>query len=109
MSLAQFAVYRGTGGKVALPSNGTDPKGVGTFIPPHGSNDAGGLEPGDVVLWGGTVRLYHHSGIYAGIAKTGTDRGQPEVWDAFDNGYPVQQHSFAFLEKSYNYDGAYRY
>ncbi|MGA3147294.1 MAG: hypothetical protein ABSF33_07435, partial [Acidimicrobiales bacterium] len=32
MSLAQYAVYQATG--IVLPSNGTQPAGVGTFIPP---------------------------------------------------------------------------
>jgi NlpC/P60 family len=99
MSLAQYAVYQGTGHEVALPSTGKQ-VAVGKFIPSQGTDHEGGLVPGDVVLWGGTVDDYHHSGIYAGAG---------EVWDAYDNNYPVAEHSFTFLEKSYNYDGAYRY
>ncbi len=98
MSLAQYAVYQATG--ITLPGNGTQLAGVGTFIPPGNLPYTADLLPGDVVFWGGTIDRYNHSGIYA---------GNGEVWDAFDNGYPVAEHSFSFLEHSYNYDGAIRY
>jgi cell wall-associated NlpC family hydrolase len=100
MSLAQYAVYQGTGGKVALPNNSSQLKGVGTFIPPSGTNDLGGLQRGDVVYWGSNINAYSHSGVYA---------GNGEVWDAYDNNVPVGEHTFSFLLKSYTYLGAYQY
>ena len=110
MSLAQYAVYQGTGHQVALPSNATQRK-VGTFIPPSSQGTVGadqvGLQPGDVVFFGGTIDSYHHSGIYAGDGK---------VWDALGNAtnganIPVQKHSFSSIYSDYGnvYDGAYRY
>jgi cell wall-associated NlpC family hydrolase len=106
MSLAQYAVYQGTGKKVALPSNGTQPKGDGTFIPPSSGgtwqSDVATLAPGDVVFFGHTINNYDHSGIYA---------GGDEVWDALDNNIPVQEHAFSQIFSDYGnvYDGAYRY
>ena len=60
------------------------------------------LLPGDVVLFGGTIGNYHHSGIYAGSGK---------VWDALDNNIPVQEHPFSKVYSDYGnvFDGAYRY
>jgi hypothetical protein len=99
MSLGQYAVFQATG--IVLPSNGTQPTKVGTFIPPQNPpGDTGGLLPGDVTYWGGTINRYHHSAIYAGNGN---------VWDDFAPGSHVQLHTMAFLELSYNYDGAYRF
>jgi cell wall-associated NlpC family hydrolase len=105
MSLAQYAVYQGTGGKVSLPNNNSQLTGY-KFIPPSGGNEEGGLEPGDVVYFGNDINSYNHSGVYA---------GNGEIWDAFNYGIPVQEHTFAFLmgsatgEGHYTYLGAYRY
>jgi cell wall-associated NlpC family hydrolase len=105
MSLAQYAVYQGTGGKVTLPSNNTQLTQY-TFISPSGGNEEGGLKPGDVVYFGNDLNSYNHSGVYAGGG---------EIWDAFNYGVPVGEHTFAFLmgdgtgEGDYTYLGAYRY
>ena len=102
MSLAQFAVYQGTGGKVKLPIN-TQLSGVGKEIPPPKSGSLwAGLRPGDVTYWGGSISYYYHSGIYAGNGY---------VWDAVGS-ETVGLRSFSTLLKapySYDYDGAIRY
>jgi hypothetical protein len=100
MSLAQYAVYQATG--ILIPSTGSPLGGKGTYIPPVPNDPTDGLMPGDVVFWDhtGDIADYQHSGVYA---------GNGEVWDAFDVGYPVETHSFTFLEGSYAYDGAIRY
>jgi hypothetical protein len=95
MSLAQYAVYQGIG--LTIPANGSQLTGVGTFIPPSDTTD---LVPGDVTFWGGTIDSFSHSGIYA---------GNGEIWDAVGVDIPVQLHTFAYLEKLYNYDGAIQY
>ena len=104
MSLAQFAVYQGTGHAVALPSNGTQLKGVGTFIPPQSTEaaDVSELKPGDVVFFGGSIDNYHHSGIFA---------GNGELWDALDDNIPVGAAEFSAVYSDYGdiFDGAYRY
>jgi cell wall-associated NlpC family hydrolase len=103
MSLAQYAVYQGTGHQVVLPDNGGQPTS-GTFIEPTGTevSDVSSLLPGDAVFFGGTIGDYDHSGIYA---------GNGEVWDALDNGIPVQEHEFSAIYSDYGnvYDGAYRF
>ncbi len=103
MSLAQYAVYQGTGHKVVLPNDGARPTG-GTFIGSQGTvtADQNTLLPGDAVFFGGTISDYHHSGIYA---------GNDEVWDALSPGTSVAEHSFSDVYSSYGnvYDGAYRY
>ncbi len=98
MSLPVYAVYQATG--IVLPSNGTQPRGVGTFIPPGNFPYTADLLPGDIVYWGGTINSYHHSAVYAGNGM---------VWDDFQPGAHVQLHTMAFLEQSYTYDGAIRY
>ena len=116
MSLAQYAVYQGTGHTVKLPADGSQPKRngktIGTFIPPN-SNPSDydvGLKPGDVTFWGGTINDYHHSAIYAGVATSGRFKGQPVVWDALDNNIPVQEHTMGnLIAEGYTYEGAYRY
>jgi cell wall-associated NlpC family hydrolase len=95
MSVAQYAVYQVTG--IALPSDGSQLAGVGTFIAP---TDTADLLPGDVTYWGGTLDHFAHSGIYA---------GNDEVWDAVGIGIPVQLHTMTYLEGTYSYDGAIRY
>jgi hypothetical protein len=95
MSLAQYAVYQGTG--IALPGDGSQLSGVGQFIPP---SDTADLLPGDVVYWGGTINGFAHSGVYA---------GNSEVWDAIGVNVPVQEHTMTQLAAIYNYDGAIRY
>ncbi len=97
MSLPVYAVYQATG--IVLPSNGTQP-GVGTFIPPGSYPYTADLQPGDVLFWGGTIDNYHHSAVYI---------GNGEVWDDFEPGAHVQIHTMAFLEASYQYEGAYQY
>jgi cell wall-associated NlpC family hydrolase len=101
MSLVQYAVYQATG--IALPSNGSQPKGVGTIIPKARTlaGDMAVLRPGDAVYWGGSgLDGFAHSGIYAGDGK---------VWDAVDINEPVQKHTMAHLSTIYSYDGAIRY
>jgi len=102
MSLAQFAVYQGTDGKVKLPINSQLP-GVGKVIPaPTSGSLWAGLQPGDVTYWGGKLSWYYHSGIYA---------GNGEVWDAVGT-ETVGLRSFSTLLSapySYDYDGAIRY
>jgi cell wall-associated NlpC family hydrolase len=106
MSLAVYSVYQGTGKNVALPENGTQPKGVGTFIAPSSEGtwqgDVATLKPGDAVFFGGSIDNYHHSGIYA---------GNDEIWDALQAGTPVEEHPFSVIFSDYGnvYDGAYRY
>jgi hypothetical protein len=102
MSLAQFAVYQGTGGKVKLPIN-AQLAGVGTVINPPSSGPLwAGLKPGDVTYWGGTLSWYYHSGIYV---------GNGEILDAVGSD-TVGLRSFAVLlaaPYSYDYDGAIRF
>jgi cell wall-associated NlpC family hydrolase len=101
MSLVQYAVYQATG--IALPSDGSQPKGVGRIIPKARTlaGDMAVLQPGDAVYWGGNgIDGFAHSGIYAGDGK---------VWDAVDVNQPVQTHTMAHLSKIYAYDGAIRY
>jgi cell wall-associated NlpC family hydrolase len=101
MSLVQYAVYQATG--IALPSDGSQPKGIGTIIPKARTlaGDMAVLRPGDAVYWGGSgIDGFAHSGIYAGNGK---------VWDAVDINQPVQEHTMAHLSTIYSYDGAIRY
>ena len=101
MSLVQFAVYQATG--IALPGDGSQPKGVGTVIPRAGTiaEDTAALLPGDAVYWGGSgIDGFAHSGIYAGNGN---------VWDAIGINQPVQTHTMAHLSTIYTYDGAIRY
>ena len=53
-----FVVYRAT--DIVLP-HGNGIARFGTWVPPIGP-----LEPGDVLLFGGTKSAYDHVGIYAG-------------------------------------------
>ncbi len=101
MSLVQYAVYQATG--IVLPGDGSQPAGVGTFVPPQATiaGDAAVLLPGDATYWGGSgINGFAHSGIYAGNGN---------VWDALGVGVPVQEHSLAFLSTHYTYDGAMRF
>jgi hypothetical protein len=101
MSLVQYAVFQATG--IVLPSDGTQPEGVGTFIPPAATlaEDEAQLQPGDAVYWGGAgIDAFAHSGIYA---------GGDAVWDAVGVNIPVQTHTFEYLRNIYNYDGAEQY
>jgi cell wall-associated NlpC family hydrolase len=101
MSLVQYAVYQATG--IILPSNGTQPEGVGTYIAPAATlaEDEAQVLPGDAVYWGGSgIDGFAHSGIYA---------GNDEVWDAVGPGIYVQTHTFEYLRETYNYDGAEQY
>ena len=101
MSLVQYAVYQATG--IALPGDGSQPKGVGTVITPTGTiaEDTAALLPGDAVYWGGSgIDGFAHSGIYAGNGN---------VWDAIGVNQPVQTHTMAYLSTIYTYDGAIRY
>src|SRR5665213_392240 len=100
MSLVQYAVYQATG--VALPGNGSQPKGIGTVIAPQATiaEDTAELLPGDAVYWGGSLDSVAHSGIYAGNGN---------VWDAIGIKQPVQTHTMTQLRADYTYDGAIRY
>jgi hypothetical protein len=92
MSLAVYAVYQATGIVLGANANATDTGGT-----PVSEAD---LEPGDITYWGGSLDNYHHSAIYAGHGN---------VWDDFEPGAHVQLHTMAFLEGSYQYEGAYQY
>jgi cell wall-associated NlpC family hydrolase len=97
MSLAQYAVFQVTG--ITVPIDGSLP-GPGTFIPPNGTV---GLEPGDVMFFGGpSLDDYSHSGIYAGNGM---------LYDALAPGDVVQEHPFATVNSDYGnvYRGAVRY
>jgi NlpC/P60 family len=101
MSLVQYAVYQATG--IALPGDGSQPKGIGTLIAPAGTigEDTAELLPGDAVYWGGSgIDGFAHSGIYAGNGN---------VWDAIGVNQPVQTHTMTYLSTIYTYDGAIRY
>ena len=85
------------------PGNGTQPKGVGTFIAPQATiaEDTADLLPGDAVFWGGGgIDSFAHSGIYAGSGN---------VWDAIGVNQPVQTHTMTYLSTVYSYDGAMRF
>ena len=97
MSLAQYAVFQVTG--MTVPVNGSLP-GPGRFIAPNGTV---GLEPGDVMFFGGpSLDDYSHSAIYAGNGM---------LYDALEPGDVVQQHTFAAVNSDYGnvYRGAVRY
>ena len=100
MSLVQYAVYQATG--IALPGDGSQPKGVGTVIAAQATiaEDTADLLPGDAVYWGGSLDGFSHSGIYAGNGN---------VWDAIGVNQPVQTHTMTDLSPIYGYDGAIRY
>jgi hypothetical protein len=101
VTLVQYAVFQATG--IVLPSDGTQPAGVGTFIPPEATiaESQADLQPGDAVFWGGGgIDAFAHSGIYAGNGN---------VWDAIGVNIPVQTHTMTYLRTIYNYDGAERY
>jgi cell wall-associated NlpC family hydrolase len=100
-TLVMFAVYRATG--IVLPGDGTQPNGVGTYLPPQSTiaGDEAYLLPGDATFWGGSgINGFVHSGIYA---------GNGEVWDAVDVNQPVQLHTMSYLQNIYHYDGAMRF
>src|ERR1700674_3306185 len=88
VTLVQYAVYQAT--DIVLPSNGSQPRGVGTFIAPQATiaEDTAALLPGDAVFWGGSINGYSHSGIYAGNGN---------VWDAIGVNQPVQLHTMTYL------------
>ena len=101
VTLVQYAVFQATG--IALPGDGTQPSGVGAFIPPQATiaEDNARLLPGDAVFWGGSgINGFVHSGIYAGGGN---------VWDAIGISQPVQLHTMAYLQSVYRYDGAMRF
>ena len=103
MSLVQYSVFQATG--IILPGDGSQPAGVGTYLPPQGTiaDDAAELLPGDAVYWGGSgIDAFAHSGIYA---------GNGEVWDALAVDQPVQEHSMTNLASWFGgvYDGGMRY
>ena len=76
MTLVQYAVYQATG--IVLPGNGTQPKGVGTFIAPQATiaEDTADLLPGDAVFWGG--RASTASPTRGSMPATGTS-GMPSA------------------------------
>jgi cell wall-associated NlpC family hydrolase len=108
MSLAQYAVYQATG--FAIDANGDNLYGGPDYNSKDGSyiqssstvtEDKANLEPGEVVLFGGTSSFtYAHSGIWA---------GNDQIWDA--SGAKVQIVSFEDLMSTYNndYQGAMDY
>jgi hypothetical protein len=99
--LAMYAVYQGTGGRVALP-HGAGMDHVAGGVPVSRAN----LQPGDLVFFGPGFNGadFHHVGIFAGNGM---------MWDA-NTGfwiYPdgVHERSLASIETELGFDGAVRY
>lgn len=95
--LALYAVYQGTGGKVALPHKASEEAvHPGGHVIPKSA-----LQPGDLVFFGGgSMAKAVHVAIYA---------GHSEVWVAEDYGIPVQRRTLHWIEHGLSYDGAVRY
>lgn len=103
--LAMYAVYQGTGGRVALPHGaGMDHVSGGVAV------SRANLQPGDLVFFGPGFNGadFHHVGIYAGVVN-----GQEMMWDAntafWIYGDGVQLRSLAAIEKELGFDRAVRY
>ncbi len=99
--LAMYAVYQGTGGRVALPHGaGMDRVSGGVAV------SRANLQPGDLVFFGPGFNGadFHHVGIYAGNGM---------MWDAntafWIYGDGVQLRSLAAIEHELGFDGAVRY
>ncbi|MBS1862885.1 MAG: C40 family peptidase [Actinobacteria bacterium] len=99
--LAMYAVYQGTGGRVALPHGaGMDHVSGGVAV------SRANLQPGDLVFFGPGFNGadFHHVGIYAGNGM---------MWDANTAfgiyGDGVQLRSLAAIENELGFDGAVRY
>lgn len=95
--LALYAVYQGTGGRVALPHKASE-----EAVHPGGQViSKSALQPGDLVFFGGgSMAKAVHVAIYA---------GHSEVWVAEDYGIPVQRRTLHWIEHGLPYDGAVRY
>jgi hypothetical protein len=99
MSLAQYAVYQGTGGQAVIPDSGSPVVDGGQVI------SEADLEPGDAVFMGGSGPLadYAHSAIYAGNGM---------IWDDFTENDTVQLRTLASIQNPtgpYLFDGGVRY
>lgn len=93
--LALYAVYQVTG--ITLPH------GAGMQSGPGGQviSSQSGLQPGDLVFFGGgSLANSEHVGVYAGGGM---------MWDANDYNVPVQEHSLAWEEAAFSFDGGVRY
>jgi cell wall-associated NlpC family hydrolase len=107
MSLVQYVIYQTTGIEVPNPSATSNWRGApGTYIDayPTVAEDEAALDPGDVVIFGGSTNNYAHDGIYAGNGMVWDD--QPPITPA-----SVQLTSFSYIYGEYNdaYDGGVRY
>ena len=109
--LALYAVYQGTGDKIALPhkARGQRSRAVKVekdVVVPAGQiiRHESELQPGDLVFFGGgSMAKAQHVGIYAGGGA---------MWDANDNNVPVQLHKLSWEEKGRDglpFDGGVRY
>jgi hypothetical protein len=95
--LALYAVFQGTGGRVALPHKASEQAvhAGGQTIP------RSALQPGDLVFFGGgSLASAVHVAIYA---------GNKEVWVAEDYGVPVRLRTLSWIEHGLRYDGAVRF
>lgn len=107
MSLVQYVIYQTTGIEVPNASSTSSWRGApGTYIDayPTVAADEEALDPGDVVVFGGSMNNYAHDGIYAGNGMVWDD--QPPITPA-----SVQLTSFSYIYGQYNdaYDGGVRY
>jgi cell wall-associated NlpC family hydrolase len=95
--LALYAVFQGTGGKVALPHKASE-QAV------HGGqriSSQSALLPGDLVFFGGgSMAKAVHVAIYA---------GHSEVWVAEDYGIPVRTRPLSWITHGLPFDGGVRY
>jgi cell wall-associated NlpC family hydrolase len=92
--LALYAVYQGTGGKVALPHKASE-----QAVHPGGQvvSNQSALQPGDLVFFGGgSMAKAVHVAIYA---------GHNEVWVAEDYGIPVRLRTLKWIEHGLPFDG----
>jgi hypothetical protein len=77
--LTLYAVYQATGKD--LSHDGRQATEGGQII--HNTSE---LLPGDLVFFGGSLNNFEHAGVYAGGGK---------IWDALNEGIPVQLHTLA--------------
>jgi cell wall-associated NlpC family hydrolase len=95
--LALYAVYQGTGGKVALPHKASE-----QAVHPGGQliSNQSALQPGDLVFFGGgSMAKAVHVAIYAGDSK---------VWVAEDYNIPVKLQTLRWIEHGLPFDGGVR-
>jgi cell wall-associated NlpC family hydrolase len=96
--LALYAVFQGTGGKVALPHKAGE-----QAVHPGGQviSNQSALQPGDLVFFGGgSMAKAVHVAIYAGDSK---------VWVAEDYNIPVKLQTLRWIEHGLPFDGGVRF